>query len=291
MTDLIDRLSDISDIYDAVFCDLWGCLHNGVRPFPDAVAALQRFRANGGFVVLLTNAPRPKASVIRQLDKIGVPHDAYDEVISSGDASQYGMLSGLAGTKVYHLGPKKDESFFTDLPDDVEGKQITRVPLEEAEGIICTGLFDDRTETPEDYRATLLYAKQKGMTLLCTNPDIVVDMGENRIYCAGAIAALYGRMGGKSLYFGKPHPPIYDLARRRLAAFKRVPDDRILAIGDGIHTDVQGGLAEGFDTLFITGGLAATEFGPDPKNPDPFMVRDWFKAHQITATAAIPNLR
>ncbi len=291
MTDLIDRLSDISDIYDAVFCDLWGCLHNGVEPFPDAVAALQQYRALGGIVLLLTNAPRPKASVVRQLDKIGVPHDAYDEVVSSGDASQYGMLSGLAGTRVYHLGPAKDDSFFTNLPDDFDGKTITRVPLEQAEGIVCTGLFDDQTETAQDYRATLLYAKQKRMKLLCTNPDIIVDMGEKRIYCAGAIAALYTEMGGESLYFGKPHPPIYDLARRRLAAIKRPPDDRILAIGDGIHTDIQGGLAEGFDTLFITGGLAATEFGADPQNPDPLLVQAWFNAHQISATAAIPFLR
>ncbi len=291
MTDLIHRLADISDRYDAVFCDLWGCLHNGVEPFPDAVAALQQFRAKGGVVVLLTNAPRPKASVVRQLDKIGVPHDAYDEVVSSGDASQYGMLAGLAGTRVYHLGPEKDDSFFTDLPDDADGKEITRVPLDQAEGIICTGLFDDQAETPEDYRPTLLYAKQKGMKLLCTNPDIVVDMGDKRIFCAGAIAALYTEMGGESLYFGKPHPPIYDLARRRLAAIKRVPDDRILALGDGIHTDIQGGLSEGFDTLFITGGLAATEFGPDPETPDPAMLQSYFDSHQIAATAAIAYLR
>jgi len=291
MTDLIERLADISDIYDAVFCDLWGCLHNGLRPFPDAVAALQQFRAKGGVVILLTNAPRPRGSVIRQLDKIGVPHDAYDDVVSSGDASQFGMVSGLVGNKVYHIGPEKDAGFFTDLPAELDASAISRVPLEQAEGIICTGLFDDQTETPEDYRPTLLYAKQKAMKLLCTNPDIVVDMGEKRLYCAGAIAALYSEMGGESLYFGKPHPPIYDLARRRLALLKRAPDDRILAIGDGIHTDIQGGLAEGFDTLFVTGGLAATEFGTDPQRPDPLKTQAWFDAHQIAATAAIPFLR
>lgn len=291
MTQLIPALSDISDRYGALFCDLWGCLHNGVEPFPAAVAALQQFRSRGGAVILLTNAPRPRAAVTRQLDRIGVPHDAYDDVVSSGDASQYGMLSGLVGTKVYHLGPEKDHTFFTDLPEDAEGKTITRVPLDQAEGIVCTGLFDDQTETPEDYRATLLYAKQKRMKLLCTNPDLVVDMGENRIFCAGAIAALYTEMGGESLYFGKPHPPIYDLARRRLAALKRVPDDGILAVGDGIHTDIQGGLSEGFDTLFITGGLAADQFGPDRDNPDPAMLKDWFDAHQISATAAIAYLR
>jgi len=291
MTDLIQNLSDISERYGAVFCDLWGCLHNGVRAFPDAVIALQKYRASGGVVVLLTNAPRPRTSVTAQLDRIGVPHDAYDMVVSSGDASQAGMLSGLAGQKVFHLGPEKDNSFFTDFSDDLDGAAIQRVPLDQAEGIICTGLFDDQTETPEDYRATLLYAKQKGMKLLCTNPDIIVDYGDKRIYCAGAIAALYTEMGGESLYFGKPHPPIYDLARRRLAAMKRVPDDGILCIGDGILTDVLGGLSDGFDTLFITGGLAADQFGPDANNPNPDLMQAFFAKHQIEPTAAISALR
>ncbi len=291
MTNLIPNLAALSGRYDAVLCDLWGCLHDGIRPFPDAVAALQQFRAGGGIVLLLTNSPRPRGSVLQQLDGIGVPEDAYDEVASSGDASQYGVASGMAGTRLYHIGPPKDEAFFTDLPDDIGGKPITRVPLDEAEGIVCTGLFDDRTETPEDYRPTLLYAKQKRMKLLCTNPDLVVDMGEKRLFCAGAIAALYTEMGGESLYFGKPHPPIYDIARRRLARIRAVPDDRVLAIGDGIHTDIQGGLAEGFDTLFITGGLSATEFGADPEAPDADRMRDWFDAHELSPTYAIPYLR
>ena len=291
MTTLISNLSDISNRYDALFCDLWGCLHNGQRPFPDAVAALQNFRAGGGTVLLLTNAPRPKTAVIRQLDRIGVPHDAYDEIVSSGDASQAGMVSGMVGQKVFHIGPQKDDSFFTDLDADLEARSITRVPLEQAEGIVCTGLFDDATETPEDYRATLLFAKHMGLKLLCTNPDIVVDYGEKRIFCAGAIAALYSEMGGESLYFGKPHPPIYDLARRRLSRLRKVDDDNVLCIGDGIHTDIQGGLSDGFDTLFITGGLAADQFGSDVYNPDPVKLKAFFQANQLAPTAAIPYLR
>ena len=290
MSDLITSLDDIAERYDAVLCDLWGCLHNGVAPFPTAVAALQKFRTSGGVVVLLTNAPRPNTAVIKQLTKLGVPDDAFDFVVSSGDASQAGMLAGLVGHKVYHLGPEKDLSFFTDFADGLDGSSITRVPLEEAEGIICTGLFDDRSETPDDYRATFLYAKQKGLKLLCTNPDIVVDMGETRIYCAGALAALYTEMGGESLYFGKPHPPIYDLARRVIFTKKHVPNDRILCIGDGIKTDVLGGLNEDMDTLFITGGLAAPDLGDDPKNPDPANLAKYFQTHQISPTASIPFL-
>ncbi len=291
MSEIISKLSDVSGRYDALFCDLWGCLHNGFRPFPEAVEALRAFREKGGTVVLLTNAPRPRPSVLRQLDRIGVPRDCYDEVVSSGDASQAAMVSGLVGRKVYHLGPAKDEGFFTEMAEGLDASAIRRVPLEEAEGIVCTGLFDDQTETPEDYRATLLYARNKGMKLLCTNPDIVVDMGDKRVYCAGAIAALYTEMGGESYYFGKPHPPIYDLARRRLNAIRKVADDHILCVGDGITTDIRGGIGEGLDTLFISGGLAAEEFGDDPLNPDPEKLEAFFARHRLSPLMVIPVLR
>lgn len=291
MADVIQNLSDISDRYDALFVDLWGCLHNGVRPFAPAVAALQQFRANGGVVMLLTNSPRPTPAVVAQLDQIGVPADCYDAVTSSGDASQAGMIAGLAGTEIYHIGPARDQSFFESFPPGMDGSHIHKVPLEDAQGIICTGLFDDQSETPDDYRATLLYAKQKELKLLCTNPDIQVDMGEKRIYCAGAIAALYAEMGGESLYFGKPHPPIYDLARNKLASIRAVVDQRILCIGDGIRTDISGGLNEGLDTLFITSGLAAGAFGENDENPDPELLQSYVDMQQISPSFAIGGLR
>lgn len=290
MTNLITRLDDISQTYDALFVDLWGCLHNGLRPYAPAVAALQKFRATGGVVMLLTNSPRPRASVQAQINQIGVPRDAYDDITSSGDASQMGMMAGLVGRKVFHLGPEKDLSFFNDIDSDLGGDPIERVALEQATGIICTGLFDDQTEGPDDYRATLLYAKQKGLKLLCSNPDIQVDYADKRIYCAGAIAELYTQMGGKSLYFGKPHSPIYDLARNRLAAIRPVADDQILCIGDGINTDILGGLSNGLDTLFITSGLARGEFGDDPETPDPGALVRFFDHHQVSPTATITAL-
>jgi len=297
MTRIIASLSEVAGPYRALFCDLWGCLHDGNAPFPAAVAALQGFRAAGGTVLLLTNAPRPKPSVIKQLQHLGVPDDCYDEVVSSGDAAQYALITGAVGHRVYHLGPAKDLPFFTDFADDLQATRaaqppITLVPLTSAEGIVCTGLFDDLTETPADYRATLLYAKTRGLKLLCANPDIVVDMGATRVFCAGALAQAYDQMGGTSLYFGKPHPPIYDLARRRLAALRpEIDDSRILCIGDGIATDVQGGIAEGLDTLFITGGLAADRFGPDSANPDKGLLDKWLAGHQLGPTFAMGNLR
>ncbi len=293
MTRIIQSLSDVSDGYEALFCDLWGCLHNGRAPYPAAVSALQSFRAGGGRVVLMTNAPRPNRYVETQIDRMGVPRDAWDLIVSSGDAAQAGMFSGAVGRKVYHIGPEKDLGFFNDVPAEfADAPEIDRVPLEEAEGIVCTGPFNDLTETPEDYRATLLYAKAKGLKLLCSNPDLVVDYGDKRIYCAGSIAALYEEMGGESLYYGKPHPPVYDLARRRLAAMgPEVGNDRILALGDGINTDVQGGIAEGIDTLFVTGGLAAEAFGPEVEAPDAALLEQWLAERQLSPTYSIGRLR
>ncbi len=295
MTEIIARLADIAPRYDAVFCDLWGCLHNGKAPFPAAVAALQDFRKGGGAVVLLTNAPRPKPSVVNQLDRMGVPRDVWDEVVTSGDAAQYAMLSGAVGRKVHHIGAPKDESFFTDFAEDLADyarsqPPIRRVPMQDAEGIVCTGLRDDLTETPADYRAPLLMGKTLGLPMLCANPDIVVDLGDKRLWCAGALARDYEEMGGRALYFGKPHPPIYDLARRRLAAI-RDGDPQLLCIGDGIATDVQGGIGEGLDTLFITGGIDAGAFGADSSNPDKGLLDVWLASHQLSPSFAMGHLR
>jgi len=296
VTEILQSLSALSGRYDAVFCDLWGCLHNGRTAFPAAVAALQGFRANGGRVVLLTNAPRPNSSVIAQLDALGAPRACWDIVVTSGDAAQMGMLSGAVGGKVHHIGAAKDEVFFTDFAEDLAAlartqPPITRVALKDAEGIVCTGLADDLTETPDDYRAAFLLAKTLGLPMLCANPDIVVDMGERRLFCAGALAKAYEDMGGRTLYFGKPHPPIYDLARRRLSEVSGLADPQILCIGDGISTDVQGGIAEGMDTLFVTGGLEAESFGADVENPDQGLLDAWLAARELSATFAMGRLR
>ena len=296
MTQIIASLAKIPTRYDAVFCDLWGCLHNGKTPFPNAVAALQDFRKKGGRVVLLTNAPRPKPSVINQLDAMGLPRDAWDEVVTSGDAAQYALITGAVGRRVHHIGALKDEAFFTIFADDLldtvaSEPPIIRTTLQEAEGIVCTGLADDLTETPDDYRAALLFSKTMDLPMLCANPDIVVDFGDKRLFCAGAIAQAYADMGGRVFYFGKPHPPIYDLARRRLAALMGGEDAQVLCIGDGISTDIQGGQSEGLDTLFITGGIAADQFGPDISNPNKDLLENWLSAQQISAIYAMGLLR
>ncbi|EKE44149.1 HAD-superfamily subfamily IIA hydrolase, TIGR01459 [Oceaniovalibus guishaninsula JLT2003] len=290
MTQIIHHLSEIASSYDALFCDLWGCLHNGVTAFPEAVAALRDFRQSGGVVVLLTNAPRPRASVAEQIAGMGVPEDCWDTIATSGDSARAAMFMGAVGSDIFFIGEDRDTGFFEPMAIVPDPVPIRRVPLEQAEGIVCTGPFDALAD-PEVLRPQLLYAKTKGLTMLNANPDIVVDRGDVREWCGGAVAALYERMGGKTMSFGKPHPPVYDLARRRLAELGRdVSDDRILAVGDGIATDIQGAQGEGLDSLFVTGGLAALETATDV-HPGEEDLRRFLSANPVSPTFAIGKLR
>jgi HAD superfamily hydrolase (TIGR01459 family) len=291
MTQIISALSDVSDRYQALFVDLWGCVHNGITAYPDAISALQTYRASGGTVVLLTNSPKPRAGIAEQLEMFGVPTDAWDTIASSGDSARSAMYRGAVGEKVWFMGqPERDNAFFEPLNVLDNPLPITRVPLEQAEGIVCCGPFDPMAD-PDVNRAQFLYAKQKGLKLLCANPDIVVDRGEVREWCAGALARLYTEMGGESLYFGKPHPPIYDLARRRLTELDHyVPDNNILAIGDGVHTDIDGAMGEDIDSLFISGGLAAAET-KTTQQPDPDALSAYLKKEKSSPTFTIGQLR
>ena len=290
MTQIVNALSDISAQYDALFVDLWGCLHNGVRAFDAANKALIEYRAGGGIVVLVTNSPRPRAQVEQQLADFGVSRDAWDSIASSGDSARSAFFLGAVGQKIYFIGTDAELPFFEPLKLIDDPIQTEHVPIEEAEGIVCTGL-PTADGTPDDVRAPLLYAKQKGLKLLCANPDIIVDRGDKREWCAGAVAQAYTEMGGTSLYFGKPHAPIYDLARRRLSAIRpNIPDDRILAIGDGITTDIQGAIGEGIDSLFITGGLAAKETATVTQ-PDPEKLSQYVLEKQLDPTFSIGFLR
>lgn len=291
MTNIIRNFSDISGQYDAAFVDLWGCMHNGVHALPDAVKAMQDYRAAGGIVVLVTNSPRPWDSVATQIADFGIPQDAWDAIATSGDSARAAMYLGAVGQKVWFMGESpRDDAFFEPLKLIDDPVDIQIVPLDQAEGIVCCGPFDPMA-APEVNRAAFLQAKQMGLKLLCANPDIVVDRGDVREWCAGALAALYTEMGGESLYFGKPHPPIYDLARRRLAALGKAPHDpRIICIGDGIGTDILGGQQEDLDTLFISGGLAAEETRT-VIDPDPNLLDSYLNDHQVHATYTIGQLR
>ncbi|MEM6481186.1 MAG: TIGR01459 family HAD-type hydrolase [Pseudomonadota bacterium] len=291
MTRIIESLAEISSDYDALLVDLWGCLHNGITAFPKAVAALHAYKAQGGAVALLTNSPKPRVGVERQLIHFKVPPSAWDTIATSGDSARAAMFRGIVGQRVYFMGEwARDYGFFDTMNIIEDPVPIERVPLQEAEGIVCCGPFDPSAD-PKVNRADFLFAKQKGMKLLCANPDIVVDRGKVREWCAGALAQLYTEMGGESLYFGKPHPPIYDLARRRLVALDRnIDETRILAIGDGAQTDVLGAMGENLDCLFITGGLAALET-KTKRQPDPAALAAYLETQQIAPTFSIGQLR
>src|ERR1700716_3297580 len=258
----VERLRDLVGDVDVVLSDIWGVVHNGIEAFPEACEALQRFRRQGGTVILITNAPRPADSVQRQLRKLDTADDTYDAIVSSGDLPRH-FVAGHPGRKVFWLGPERDNSIY-------RGLDPVLAPLEEADYIVCTGLLDYETESAEDYRAMMLQARTRQLPLICANPDIVVERGDRLIYCAGAIAELYRELGGGGIFYGKPHRPIYERAMA-LAAERRghaAPLDRVLAIGDSVRTDLTGALGFGIDCLFVPPGIASEEFeGVDQLDP------------------------
>ncbi|MEZ5981552.1 MAG: TIGR01459 family HAD-type hydrolase [Parvularculaceae bacterium] len=244
---LTDRLSTIASRYDALLCDAWGVIHDGVNLFPGAGEALERFRAERGPVIILTNAPRPSSIIPAQLDRLGLPRSAYDAVVTSGDATRAAILARLPAP-AFRLGPEKDDPLY-------EGVDIDFVPIEEASFIVCTGLFDDQNEQPEAYRPLLEKGAARRLPMICANPDIVVRWGGRLIYCAGALAEIYKELGGEVIYGGKPHRPIYELALSKVAAIRGapLPPSRTLAVGDGLHTDIAGANAQGIDVVFVVG--------------------------------------
>lgn len=245
MMQIISGLREIAPDYDALVCDVWGVLHNGHDAFPDACAALKRFKDKHGPVVLLTNAPRPASEVEAMFVKYGVPLDCYDCIVTSGSAARDELVRrAAAGTlALFHLGPEKDVGLF-------EGVDVDLVDVAKASVVLCTGPFNDEIETPDDYVDLLAELKAKGLTMLCANPDWVVQRGGKMIYCAGALANEYEKIGGAVAYYGKPKIAIYDNVRAAMKGAKHP-----LAIGDGVHTDIKGANAAGLDALFIADGV------------------------------------
>lgn len=258
----VERLSDLVEGVEVILSDIWGVVHNGLEAFPEACEALHTFRERGGTVILITNAPRPADSVQRQLQKLGVADDIYDAIVSSGDLTRL-FVAEHPGKKMFWLGPERDNSIYRGLDPVIS-------PLEQADYIVCTGLFDDETESAEDYRAMMLQARERQLPLICANPDIVVERGDRLIYCAGAIAELYRELGGEVIFYGKPHRPIYERAMTLAAGHRghAAPLDRVLAIGDSVRTDLAGAHGFGIDLLFVTRGIHSEEFeGIDQLDP------------------------
>jgi HAD superfamily hydrolase (TIGR01459 family) len=287
----ISGLSEISDRYDAILCDIWGVVHDGVAAFPPASEALVSFRRRGGAVILISNAPRPSPPVRRQVLKLGVPPEAFDAVVTSGDVT-IGLMQRQGGDRVLHIGPERDLSLLDAAAET--GSRPRLVTLEEAQYALCTGLRNDEAERLDDYEPELRAMAGRGMTMICANPDIVIHRGETLIYCAGALARRYEELGGSVIYAGKPHPAIYDQALMLAERARGAPLEkrRALAIGDGMKTDIAGAARAGLDALFVTGGIHRSLHGEAPASPaDPIELQRLYDEHGLSPLAAIPHLR
>ena len=279
-----NHFAPLANRYDLLLCDVWGVVHNGVAATPEACDALRRFRKRGGSVVLITNAPRPGDVVARfTLDRLGVPRDAYDGIVSSGDVT-HALIAQRAGLRVFHIGPQRDIAIF-------DGLDAPLADLETADYAVCSGLNDDTVETPQDYHNLLERMRIRALPMICANPDVVVERGDRLVYCAGAIADLYAAAGGSVVYAGKPHRPIYEQALHIAEAARgRSPaPERVLAIGDSVRTDLKGAVAFGIDCLFITAGIHAEELG-GRERPDARTLADIFAAAGMFPKAVMRRL-
>jgi HAD superfamily hydrolase (TIGR01459 family) len=267
--DIISHFAPLAAGYDVVLSDVWGVVHNGAAATMEACDALQRFRAGGGRVVLITNAPRPGEVVVRRtLGPLGVPPTAYDGIVSSGDVT-HALIAARPGQKVLHIGPPRDLPMFDGLDAPVAA-------LEDADYAVCSGLADDTVETPRDYHDLIERMRVRALPMICANPDIVVERGHQLVYCAGAIADLYAAAGGPVIYAGKPYRPIYEqaIAIAEAARGQPVAHGRVLAVGD---------------SLFVTAGIHAEELG-GRDDPDPAALAQMLAAAGVAPRAIMRRL-
>lgn len=280
---VLDGLRDVAAGYDGLLCDAWGVIHNGQRLFPGVAEALIEFRATRGPVIILTNAPRLSDVIPAQLDRLGLPRDAYDAVVTSGDATR-AEVADRTGDQFFRLGPPKDDTMF-----DAAGAAY--VPLEEATAIFCTGLFDDLNEHPDDYREMLASPAKRGLPMVCANPDKVVKFGDRMMYCAGALGDLYEELGGEVILCGKPHAPIYALAKTRALEAGMPDGGRLLAIGDGFQTDILGANNQSLDVVYVADGIFSDESRDENGRLDADRIAALLKKYDVHANFAMDGLK
>lgn len=280
----IAGISEIAQNYDAILCDVWGVLHNGITANQNAIEALSEFKKLGKPTFLLTNAPRPNPQVYKQLAKLNVPLEStFDNIVTSGDVTR-GIISKLKKS-IFHIGTQFDKSVFADL-------DIHFADWRSAEAVVCTGLFDDFKETPDDYSQLLFDIKQRDLPFICANPDIVVEHGGMMRWCAGSLARKYDELGGETIIVGKPNHPVYEHAHELLNNFagNTLDKSKILAIGDGINTDIAGALGYGLDVVYISAGIHSAEYG-SVDNPDNEKLQEFLRANNATPVAWMPRLK
>lgn len=274
-------LAAISDRYDAILCDVWGVIHNGRYAFEEACEALVRFRDQGGAVCLITNAPVPKEQALRHFDPMGVPPEAYDDCVTSGDATRE-VLNQRVGEVFWRMGA--DEGWEHDRYL-YEGLDLQFGDERTSDTVLCIGLEDQVNDHPDDYRDRLAEAADRDMEMICANPDIRVRIGDQLHWCAGALAKVFEEEGGRVIYPGKPHSPIYDLALSKLSDLGvEAAPERTLCIGDSPATDMRGALNHAFHGLYVGTGLK--EHGTNFEQE----VTDLLEDYSVTARWAMPKL-
>ncbi|MBB2960486.1 TIGR01459 family HAD-type hydrolase [Methylobacterium sp. R2-1] len=283
------HFEEVAERYDLILCDVWGVLHDGTRGHVAAGEALIRFRGLPGSrprrVILVSNAPRPWAGVQKILDGYGVPREAYDAILTSGDLTRR-LIAEHPGERVYHLGPERDAPVF-------DGLDLTLVPGTEAQRIVCTGLFDDYTETAEDYREALAEFRARNVPMICANPDLVVERDKKLIPCAGLIAQAYEAIGGTVVYAGKPYRPVYETALAMAGEFDGMPAPdmaRTVAVGDAIRTDIAGAARYGIPSILVARGIHAEELGVTAEHHSLGDIAEWLSRQEMRPDAVIERL-
>ena len=288
---LLAGLSEAQARYDAVLCDIWGVLHNGESGFAAAAEALRNLRLLGKPVTLITNAPRPKAEVAAQLASLGISAECFDAIATSGDVCAEAIVA-RASQRPCHIGPERDLPLFA-AASAMAGRKIAPVPLEDADFAVCTGLNEDTIETPADYETILQALRAKNLPMICANPDLVVYRGAQLVYCAGALAERYEELGGQVEQAGKPYAAIYRLALGLLERARNHPLDldRVLAIGDAMHTDIAGATSMGLDSLLITEGVHRHELHHGEAGPlDAEGYRQFADSHGVSPVYRMNHL-
>lgn len=285
---ILSHARDLLAGYDVALCDVWGVIHNGREHFPAACEALIRFREQGGRVVLVTNAPRPNAPIRLQLDGLKVPRNCFDDIVTSGDVTM-SFIAAHGDAPVHHIGPERDHALFAELAD--LGHKPPRVGIDQATYVICTGLNDEYSETPDDYTQRLQQMKARQLDFISANPDLIVHVGDRLLYCSGALAELYEQMGGKVIQAGKPYAPIYQRAYEiaQQLVGKNISKSRVIGIGDAMRTDVKGACDFGIDALFVTSGIHRDELHPHSAL-DEAALHQFITDAPVTPKAAIPAL-
>ncbi len=274
---LLSGLNEIEAAYDAILCDVWGVIHNGRSAFEEACHALAKFRATGKPVCLITNAPVPRAEVIRYFTPLGVPLEAFDDCVSSGDTTRDELIH-RQHQRVFLMGA--DRGFDGDR-HLWAGLDLDFATINDADYLLCMGMDDNANDNPNDYRSRMQPGIDKGIPMLCANPDIRVRIGDKLVWCAGALAAIYEDMGGEVIYPGKPHAAIY---RAALSRIDQSASSRILCIGDSPGTDMKGAQSQGMHGLYVGTGLKVHGSDFDGE------VRELLSSYGVTAHYAMPRL-